>query len=101
MEETKEEFEARLKALIEDTDKMISDAHTYLISQGQIIDLSDWVTIKEYCKRFNIKNVETVINWINRGIIPAENIRVIEEFNSTRFIKAVPYLAKTTKSTVH
>ena len=101
MEETKEDFEIKLKALIDDTDKMISDARAYLISQGQIIDLSDWVTIKEYCKRFNIKNTETVINWINRGIIPAENIRIIEEFNNTRFIKAVPYLVKTTKSAVH
>lgn len=92
--ETKEEFKANLQALIEDTDQMIKEAQAYLISQGQVVDLTDWVTIKEYCRRFNIKNTETVTNWIGRGIVPAENIRIIEEFNNTRLIKAIPYLVK-------
>ena len=96
--ETKEEFQQRLKALMADTDQMIKDAHAYLISQGEVVDLTDWVTIKEYCKRFDIKNVETVINWINRGIVPAENVRIIEEFNNTRLIKAVPYHVKAAKA---
>lgn len=96
--ETKEEFKANLQALLKDTDQMIKDAHAYLITQGQIVDLTDWVTIKEYCRRFNIKNTETVTNWISRGIVPAENIRVIEEFNNTRLIKAVPYMIKEDKS---
>lgn len=92
--ETKEEFKANLQALIEDTDQMIKEAQAYLISQGQVVDLTDWVTIKEYCRRFNIKNTETVTNWISRGIVPAENIRIIEEFNNTRLIKAIPYRVK-------
>ena len=96
--ETKEEFQARLNALIADTENMIKEAQNYLISQGRILDLTDWVTIKEYCKRFDIKNTETVTNWINRGIIPAENVRIIEEFNNTRLIKAVPYHVKAAKS---
>jgi hypothetical protein len=96
--ETKEEFKAGLQALIADTDQMIKDAQTYLISQGEVVDLTDWITIKEYCRRFEIKNTETVTNWISRGIIPAENVRVVEEFNNTRLIKAVPYLVKEVKT---
>ncbi|WP_159476050.1 hypothetical protein [Dyadobacter sp. 3J3] len=96
--ETKEEFKASLQALIADTDRMINEAKSYLISQGEVVDLTDWVTIKEYCKRFDIRNTETVTNWISRGIIPAENVRTIEEFNNTRLVKAVPYIVKETKS---
>ncbi|MCF2447750.1 hypothetical protein L0657_27595 [Dyadobacter sp. CY345] len=95
--ETREEFKAHLQALIADTDLMIQDAKSYLISQGEVVDLTDWVTIKEYCKRFDIRNTETVTNWISRGIIPAENVRTIEEFNNTRLVKAVPYLLKEPK----
>ncbi|WP_254562156.1 hypothetical protein [Dyadobacter diqingensis] len=96
--ETKEEFKARLKALMADTDQMIKNAQAYLVSQGEVVDLTEWLTIKEYCKRFDIKNTETVTNWINRGIIPSENVRVIEEFNNTRLIKAVPYHVKSAKA---
>ena len=92
--ETKEEFQSRLAELIADTDKMIKDSQAYLISQGEVVDLASWVTIKKYCELFNIKNTETVTNWINRGIIPAENVLTIEEFNNTRLIKAVPYQVK-------
>jgi len=92
--ETKEEFQIRLAELIADTDKMIKDSQAYLISQGEVVDLASWVTIKKYCELFNIKNTETVTNWIKRGIIPAENVLTIEEFNNTRLIKAVPYQVK-------
>ncbi|MCF0059273.1 hypothetical protein [Dyadobacter sp. CY356] len=95
--ETREEFKAHLQALIADTDLMIQDAKSYLISQGEVVDLTDWVTIKEYCKRFDIRNTETVTNWISRGIIPTENVRTIEEFNNTRLVKAVQYLVKEPK----
>ena len=95
--ETKEEFNARLETLLADGRKMITEAQAYLISQGEVVDLSNWVTIKKYCEMFNIKNQETIMNWINRGIIPAENIRTVEEFNNTRLIKAIPYRVKAEK----
>lgn len=80
-----------IERLLAGADAAIKEATNYLISQGEVVDLAEWVTIKEYCNRFQVKNVETVVNWINRGIIPAENVRTIEEFNNTRLIKAVPY----------
>lgn len=96
--ETKEEFQIRLQELMADTDKVIQDAQAYLISQGEVVDLAKWVTIKKYCEMFDIKNTETVTNWIGRGIIPAENVRTIEELNNIRLIKAVPYHVKQVKA---
>ncbi|WP_031530035.1 hypothetical protein [Dyadobacter crusticola] len=94
--ETKTELAHEIEQLLAAADESIREAKSYLISQGELVDLAEWVTIKEYCSRFNIKNVETVVNWISRGIIPAENVRTIEEFNHTRLIKAIPYNTKAT-----
>lgn len=96
--ETKDEIQARIQKLIDETEVAIAEAQAYLVSQGEVVDLSRWVTIKKYCEMFDIKNTETVTNWINRGIIPAENIRIVEEFNNTRLIKAVPYHVKSVKA---
>ena len=91
---TKSELTQEIERLLTGADAAIKEATSYLISQGEVVDLADWVTIKEYCNRFDVKNVETVVNWINRGIIPAENVRTIDEFNNTRLLKAIPYKTK-------
>ncbi|MDR6806083.1 hypothetical protein J2Y45_003275 [Dyadobacter sp. BE34] len=89
--ETREEFQARIQDLMKQADKAIKEANDYLIRQGEVIDLAEWVTIKEYCRRFGIKNTETVSNWIKRGIVPEDDTLIIEEFNNIRMIRAKPY----------
>jgi hypothetical protein len=89
--ETKEEFQIRLQGLMQKADQAIAEGREILTRQGKVLDLSEWVTIKEYCNRFGIKNTETVSNWIKRGIIPASDTLVIEEFNNIRMVKAKPY----------
>ena len=91
----KPDLAQEIERLLAGADLAIKEATNYLISQGEVVDLAEWVTIKEYCNRFKIKNVETVVNWINRGIVPADHVRTIEEFNNTRLIKAVPYKSAT------
>lgn len=58
---------------------------------GQKYPLSEWVTMKEYCRRFGLKNTMIINNWITRNIIPEENILNISQLNNLRLIKAVPY----------
>lgn len=58
--ETREEFQARIQDLMNQADKAIKKANDYLIRQGVVVDLTEWVTIKEYCRLFGIKNTETV-----------------------------------------
>ena len=89
--EEKTELSKKIEELLAEGDAAIADAHAYLINRGELVDLSKWVTIKEYCNRFDIKNIETVLNWIKRGIIPKENVLTVEEFNNTKLIKAIPY----------
>lgn len=57
---------------------------------GDIIDLTEWLTIKEYAKKFG-KSDKLVYNWIRRGVVPIDNVRVVKELNNIRLIKAVPY----------
>ncbi len=89
--ETREEFRARMHDLMRQADRAIKEASDYLIRQGVVVDLTEWVTIKEYCRRFDIKNTETVSNWIKRGIVPEDDTMIIEEFNNIRMIRAKPY----------
>ncbi|MET7253128.1 hypothetical protein [Dyadobacter fermentans] len=89
--ETREEFQARIQDLMKQADKAIKKANDYLIRQGVVVDLTEWVTIKEYCRRFGIKNTETVSNWIKCGIVPEDDTLIIEEFNNIRMIRAKSY----------
>ena len=89
--ETREEFRTRVLELMREADLAIKETSEFLISKGHVLDLTEWVTIKEYCRRFGIKNTETVSNWIKRGIVPEEDTAVIEEFNNVRMIRAKPY----------
>ena len=57
---------------------------------GDVIDLKEWVTIKEYARKFG-KSDKVIHNWIRRGVVPAGNVRVVPELNDIRLIKAIPY----------
>jgi hypothetical protein len=67
------------------------DANINIEIDGRKYPLSEWVTMKEYCRRFGLKNTMVINNWINRQIIPKENILNISQLNGLRLIKAVPY----------
>lgn len=79
------------KQVIEQAESTLAEAGKLLKDRGVEYDLGEWVTIKNYCKRFGIKTEAVVVNWISRGIVPPENIHVVEELNGLRLIKAVPY----------
>lgn len=89
--ETRQAFREKMLNLMKEADQAIAESSEYLIRQGKVLDLTEWVTIKEYCRRFQIKNTETVSNWIRRGIIPADYMMVIEEFNNIKMIRAKSY----------
>ncbi|GAB2780243.1 hypothetical protein GCM10027275_24730 [Rhabdobacter roseus] len=96
---TKEELRTEILNLMSQADSTIKEAQKYLIAQGEVVDLTEWVTIKEYCKRFGIKNTETVSNWIKRGVIPAEDTMVIEDLNNIRMVRAKEYHVGAAKAT--
>lgn len=80
--------------IIRDGRKFLDESKAWLISKGFATDLAEWVTIEQYTKRFNIKNYATVTNWIRRGIIPPEDIKVIPELNGIKLIRAKKYIGR-------
>lgn len=69
----------------------LDKAVKFLNDNGVEYRPDEWLTVKRYCERFGIKDTHVVSNWIRRGIIPPENIQVMEELNGLKLIKAVPY----------
>ncbi|NBA74578.1 hypothetical protein GOQ04_03420 [Emticicia sp. ODNR4P] len=82
--ENKEDVLAKAKVLIE-------ESKNFLLSEGRVIELSDWLTIKNYCKKYNISEESVVTNWIRRGVIANEDIRIFPEFNNIRLIRDKKY----------
>lgn len=70
---------------------LIHEATAFLESQGKRYNLSEWVTLKQYAKRHQLESISVISNWINRGIIPAEDILVVEELNDLKLIKDKVY----------
>ncbi len=79
-----------LQNLLKESRQANEAAVNYLRHNGVELSFDEWLTPKKYAEKFNV-SLQVVQNWINRGIVPAENIRVVEELNDLKLIKAVPY----------
>lgn len=90
--ETKEEFRVKVHSLMQNADIVIKETNEYLLQQGRAVDLTEWVRIDEYCRRFGIEDTETVMQWIEKGIVPKDDTAIIGEYNNARMLKAKPYL---------
>ena len=87
---------AKLAELTDKSEAARQEAISVLRMNGVEYPLTDWLTPANYARSFNIPNVATVINWIARGIIPAENVKDIPELG-LRLVKAVEYSPRTYK----
>ncbi len=85
------DYKEELKKLMKEASEAEDQAIMYLLARDKVVDLNEWVTIREYCRRFGIETTETVSNWIRRGIIPSEDTMLIKEFNDTTLIRAKEY----------
>lgn len=80
----------KLKEFTEVSRKAQQEAKAILQLHGISYPLTDWLTPRNYARKFGVKNTETVINWINRGVIPAEDVKEVEELG-IRLVRAIPY----------
>jgi hypothetical protein len=80
-----------LEELLANGEELLAKGEDLLKIKGIEYSFAEWLTPVKYCEKFNIENVAVITNWINRGKIPSENIRVIEELNNLKLIKAVSY----------
>ena len=73
------------------TTQALEQSGRFLSQNGRQYPLSDWLTPKEYAKRFDIQSTQVITNWIRRGVIPKEKVVIIQELNNLTLIKAMPY----------
>ena len=66
---------------------------TKLIFMGNEYKLSEWITISDYSKKYNVKT-DLILKWIDRGVIPAGSAIVIPELNYLKLIKNQTYSAR-------
>jgi hypothetical protein len=80
-----------LEALLKSSREARSEAIAFLKEQGIDFQPGQWLTIKRYCEKFGIADPQTVTDWIEKGVIPSENVHVLKDFEHITLIKAVPY----------
>ncbi len=49
--------------------------------RGIRYDLAEWITPSEYAKKYSLKTVQVVNNWIARGLVKPENVLKISKLN--------------------
>jgi len=85
--ETQAKIRPTTYELLEETQDLIQRAKNFLVAEGKVVELGKFLTIKRYCQKHGIKNEAVVTNWIRRGIVPLEDVAVIEELNGLRMIR--------------
>ena len=83
---------AKVKLMTKEIQKAIEEADNLIATPEFTIDLNEWITMKEYTKRFQLSSTNVVSNWIKRGLVPPSNIRILPMLNNLKLIKAIKYL---------
>ncbi len=83
---------AKNEMLMQESNELLAQIDSVLATPDFTINLNEWVTMKEYSKRFNLATTNVVTNWIKRGVIPSENIKTLPMLNGLKLIRAIKYL---------
>ena len=86
MIETTREVRPEIAELLRQSAAAIEAAKDFLVSKGKVIDTTKYLTIKRYCEKYGIAEESVVTNWIRRGVVPPEDVIMIEELNNLRMI---------------
>ena len=70
-----------------------------LVIMDKEYQLRDWMTLSDYCKKYNIKP-SRLSNWIERGVVPAGSLIVIPELNGLKLIKDQAFMARSYRTRV-
>jgi hypothetical protein len=76
----------RNAALQEEARRESDESLKLLTASGFILDTTIWLTIKRYADKYGLSQ-QVVVNWINRGVIPAEAVQDVPELNNMRLVK--------------
>ncbi|AQG80460.1 hypothetical protein [Spirosoma montaniterrae] len=59
----------------------------FLALNGKQYDLNEWLTPMEYARKYNLRSVNNVTNWMIRGVIPPADIVDVPELNGLRLVR--------------
>lgn len=83
---TKIDFNAELAEIQRQSEESLK----ILTEHGFVLDTTEWLTIARYAKKYDVSQ-QVVVNWISRGIVPADCLQEIPELNNIRLIKDRSY----------
>lgn len=86
----REAIRLRNAELIEESRRESDESLKILTAHGFVLDTSIWLTIKRYADKYNLSQ-QVVVNWINRGVIPADAVQDVPELNNIRLVKDQVY----------
>lgn len=76
----------RLNELADEFEAGINEIDDLLRVEGKTYKLDEWLTIADYAKKYGIDR-HLVDRWIDRKIIPADDIIILTKINNTRMVK--------------
>ena len=79
-----------IQQLLDRSRALIEEGKAFLQANGTFIELDNYLTIKRYCEKYGLQSESIVTNWIRRGIIAQEDIKIIKELNDLRLLKDKP-----------
>lgn len=73
-----------------EAERQSAESIKVLQQHGFVVDTAEWLTIKRYAQKYGVSQ-QVVVNWINRGVVPADCTMILQEFNDMRLVKDQPY----------
>ncbi|GAB2771049.1 hypothetical protein GCM10027275_12210 [Rhabdobacter roseus] len=78
-----------IDTLISRADALIKEGTDFLMKEGKILELDNWLSITEYAKKYNL-STQNVSQWIRRGVISEDDYIEIGKFGK-KLVRDVPY----------
>ncbi len=77
--------------LLRRTDKLIKEGKDFIVNEGQVLELGEWLSIAEYSKKYDVAT-QVVSKWIERGVIRDVDYIEIGKFGK-KLVRDIPYKA--------
>jgi hypothetical protein len=80
-----------IEALLSKAQSLIEDGRNFLFNEGTMVDTTKYLTIRAYRLKHGLSGENVVMNWIERGIIPANDVIVLKELNNLKMVADKKY----------
>jgi hypothetical protein len=85
------------KMLDEVESRLMDFTDSKLVIMDKEYKLKDWMTLSDYCKKYNIKP-SRLSNWIERGVVPEQSVIIIPETKRVEINKKLAFYGQTLRS---